>query len=332
MRDGATRALGALAVSLVTLGLLLGWAGPGVLEVLAPGRWLGWPVAGYVLAQLAGALLRAQRYRVLLGADGHSRVPPFGFLLWVTLARNMLVDLVPARAGELAYVVFLNRGYRVALPACLSSLGLSLVFDVLALVLLAAALWLASLDPGALPVRGWLAAVLLWGLAWLAYAGAAAPSRWFAGLAERTRSPWLGRLWRLAADSFASLARVHAAGVFWPVLALSLGLRAVKYGGLYLLFLAVTWQDWPAFAAAAPWQVLIALVSAEAAASLPVPAFMSFGTYEAGGLGAWVALGFPPDTAVGIMFSVHLLSQLVDYTLGAAGLGLVVWSARRRDR
>ena len=341
MADGPARAVrrpelwrrgwAAAAVSVALLAGLLWWTGPGALEVLAPGRWLWWPVAGYVLAQLLGGVLRAWRFALLLRADRRTPTPGFAFLWWVTLARNMLVDLVPARAGELAYVLFLNRGPRVSLPACFSSLGLSLVFDILALLLLALLL-LAGAPAANLPWGALLVAALLTGLAWAVYLGARHPARWLARRAERSPAPWRARVWRGLSETFASLARIRAAGVFWPVLGLSLGLRGVKYGGLYLLFLAVTWHDWPAFAGAELWQVLTAFVAAEAAASLPVPAFMSFGTYEAGALGAWVALGFPAATAMGVMFAVHLISQAVDYTLGAAGLGGILWSGRRSRR
>ena len=48
----------------------------------------------------------------------------------------MFVDMLPARLGELSYIAMLNRGYRVSGGACVSSLVISFVFDLIALALL----------------------------------------------------------------------------------------------------------------------------------------------------------------------------------------------------
>ena len=70
--------------------------------------------------------------------------------------------------------------------------------------------------------------------------------------------------------------------------------------------------------------MLVALIAAEGAASLPVPTFLSFGSYEAGGLAALTALGFPAGDSLVAMTAMHLLSQVVDYSLG--GLAFLVFS------
>ena len=78
----------------------------------------------YLAAIGARTVFQALRYRLILGATEDS-VPGFFHLLLVTASRNMFVDMLPARLGELSYVAMLNRGYRVGLPACLSSLAIS---------------------------------------------------------------------------------------------------------------------------------------------------------------------------------------------------------------
>ena len=90
-------------------------------------------------------LLRALRYRSLLKADGISQVPGTWYMFLITLCRNMFVDMVPARIGEASYVLMLNRGYRVPVSACLSTLFISVVLDILALAAILIALVLASL-------------------------------------------------------------------------------------------------------------------------------------------------------------------------------------------
>lgn len=72
------------------------------------------------------------------------------------------------------------------------------------------------------------------------------------------------------------------------------------------------------------------MLSAEGAASLPVPTFMSFGTYEAGGTVALTLLGFSVEGSKIAMFALHIWSQFADYLLGGAGFILFVMLAGRR--
>ena len=112
----------------------------------------------------------------------------------------------------------------------------------------------------------------------------------------------------------------------------SLGIRVFKYSGLYILFIAVTAGSFHEFASLPWWQVMPAFISAEAAASLPLPTFMSFGTYEGGGMLAFSVLGFAPADILLVMFVIHLISQVVDYTLGGLGLlGYVLVTGKMKD-
>ena len=74
--------------------------------------------------------------------------------------------------------------------------------------------------------------------------------------------------------------------------------------------------------------MLVALIAAEGAASLPVPTFMSFGSYEAGGLAALTALGFPAGDSLVAMMAMHLLSQAIDYSLGGLAFLVFSWVAK----
>jgi hypothetical protein len=328
-----------LAVSAFALGLILRLAEPPegqgsvalLMEVLR--RVVPSLLGAYLLLTLAQTALRAWRYRVLLRASGEPEVPGFGHILLVTLARNMFVDLLPARLGELSYVALLNRGYRVSGAACLSSLAISMVFDFVALlaviaVLLAVSLARARPEPWML---GTLAALLA-----ICAAGLVAV---FAGIHWFTRAARRLRLGRIAERAVAFLERLAVAidetrrrGVVSATLLLSLGVRAGKYAGFYCAFLAVTSQSFAAMAAASPGQVLAGLLAAESAAGIPVPSFMSFGSYEAGGMAAWKWLGFDAGEAALCMLAVHVCSQAIDYSLGAAGLVLLTFFGIRNGR
>ncbi len=325
-----------MGVSLLVLGALVtaftGQAGgavwPRLLSVLSATS-LAY-VGLYALTGLLQAWLRGLRYGVILRST-EPEVPGPWHLFLVSMSRNMFVDMLPARLGELSYIAMLNRGYRVAAEACLSSLAVSFVFDLVALALLLLLLILGQLVTGGL--QTWLVgsflmvALLCLVLLVLLFPVATRVGR----LLQKSGAENLKLIGRGVAfleTTAATLARTRQAGIAVPVLLLSLGVRLVKYLGLYLLFLAVVT---PSFVGidTRPAPVLATLVSAEAGAALPVPAFMSFGTYETGGALAMIALGAEKGASVLIMLALHLWSQLMDYSLGILAFVLFVFSAGR---
>ncbi|MDJ0958678.1 MAG: lysylphosphatidylglycerol synthase domain-containing protein, partial [Arenicellales bacterium] len=104
---------------------------------------------------------------------------------------------------------------------------------------------------------------------------------------------------------------------------LTVGVRVCKYSSIILLFMGIANAGYPDLVGADPGSILVGLLASEAAASLPIPTFMSFGTYEAGGLAAFAMLGMPVATAGLALFTVHIITQAVDYTIG--GLAFVLF-------
>jgi uncharacterized membrane protein YbhN (UPF0104 family) len=291
-------------------------------EILQNTAW--WLASLYIITTIMQTLLRALRYRSLLKADGISQVPGTWYMFLITLCRNMFVDMVPARIGEASYVLMLNRGYRVPVSACLSTLFISVVLDILALAAILIALVLASLLSASQfevsisnALVGTSLIVLICGF--LIYA-AVPVSQWFARVMDFTGIRILQRLAQFLVDVALSIRRVQRREILSLTLLQSLGIRILKYGGLYILFIAVTTGSFYEFSTLPWWQVLPAFISAEAAASLPVPTFMSFGTYEGGGVLAFSVLGFSAADILMLMFVIHLISQVVDYSLGGLGL------------
>ena len=320
------------ACSVLVLGLLLSLAGSlgadvSPSDVVAALRSaIPALVAAYALCQLVQALARAQRARVLLRASlpAGTRVPGLFRMLLVTFVRGACADMLPARIGELSYVAMLNRGCAVPAADCLSSLSIGLLFDFLALLaVLAVAIPAAAQGLSLVGSMLMLAAICAVGVALLFFAlPVLAEWRWERFALFRWRP--VAALVKLARDVAAAVVAVRRGRVAGRVLALSLAVRAAKYAGLYVLFVAVTRPLWPALSRASVPAVLVALIAAEGAASLPVPTFLSFGSYEAGGLAALTALGFPAGDSLVAMTAMHLLSQVVDYSLG--GLAFLVFS------
>lgn len=290
--------------------------------VLRDTSW--WLASTYIITAVIGTLIRALRYRSLLQADGISTVPDTRYMFLITLCRNMFVDMVPARIGEASYVLMLKRGYNVPVSVGLSTLFISVVLDILALAIILIAIVLAGLLSASQSVgsvgNALVATSLIVFVFGILVYSAVPLSQWFARVMDFTRIRILQRFAKFLVEVGLSIRRVQMREILSLTLLQSLVMRALKYSGLYILFIAVTTSSFPEFSSLSWWQVLPAFISAEAAASLPLPTFMSFGTYEGGGLLAFSLLGFAPTDILMIMFAIHLISQVVDYTLGGLGL------------
>ena len=106
------------------------------------------------------------------------------------------------------------------------------------------------------------------------------------------------------------------------VFLLTVGVRFCKYSSIAFLFTGIADVGFPELAGASPAAIVTGLLASEAGASLPIPTFMSFGTYEAGGLAAFAMLGLPTAAAGLALFTVHVVTQLVDYSLGGVAFVL----------
>ena len=284
---------------------------PWALVPLVRNIWLP-GLAAYVVVSAVGVVLRALRYRLLLG-----RSVGLWPLVLVTAVRNMAVDLVPARAGAAASYLYLVTA-RLGLPleAGVASFALSFILDTLAVApLLVVALLVVGNAPlsstglvvGSLVILvGSVAA--LWILAPLLRLGASVADR----LPDPVRrlAPLLGA----AAAEVESRERTH---VLLPALGLSLLLRLAKYGAYYCLLQALLVSRDESWESSSFLRVFLSVAGAEVAASLPLPTLMSLGPYEAAGAaGLTYWLGLPRELATLAVTAFHGLSQVHDYALG----------------
>ncbi len=333
------RILVSVAVSALLVGLMLGLlsssGGAAPTDVLNGLRHaISAFVAIYIVAQIVQATVRAQRSLVLLRAScgDSARLPGLFHMTLVTFVRGACADMLPARLGELSYVAMLNRGCAVPAADCFSSLSIGLLFDFIALLaVLAVAIPGAAQGlslVGSLIMLAVICAVglfILFGfLPWFARRIAPLEGKPFFRLKP------VAALLKLVRDVADAVVAVRRGGVAAPVVGLSVLIRAAKYAGLYFLFVAVTRPAWPELSHAGVFAVLVALIAAEGAASLPVPTFMSFGSYEAGGLAALTALGFGAADSMAAMLTMHVLSQIIDYSLGGLSFLLFTWLGGRK--
>ena len=327
-----------LACSLLILGLLFGVAGstgnaasPAVVVGAVRGA-LPVFVAIYILCQFGQTLFRALRARLLLRASlpKDQPVPSIPRLILVTFVRGACADMLPARIGELSYVAMLNRGCSIPAADCLSSLSIGLLFDFIALLaVLAVAIPAAAQGMSLLGSMLMLAVICVVGGLGLFFVFPAI-AKAFGRLEGRGffRKRPFATLLGIVTDTADAVVKTRRAGVALGVAGHSICVRLSKYAGLYCLFVAVTRPIWPALSHAGIFPVLVALIAAEGAASLPVPTFMSFGSYEAGGLAALTALGFPAADSMSAMIAMHVLSQIIDYSLGGLAFLVFTWTTR----
>jgi Lysylphosphatidylglycerol synthase TM region len=325
---GLRRWMAALAVSTGILVYLFATQGvhPGALVPLIGAIWLP-GLVGYATASAAALLLRALRYRLLLG-----RPVAFWPLVLVTAVRNMAVDLVPARAGAAASYLYLVTA-RLGLPieAAVASFAASFILDTLAvaplLVLAVLAVGSTPLPPVVLVAGSLLvlacSVIALWVLAPLLRGGAVVAGR----------LPRLGaRLAPLLRGAAVEVQRLEHARTLVPALGLSLLLRLAKYGAYYCLLQALLVSQGQPWGSLSFVRVFLSVAGAELAASLPLPTLASVGPYEvvgAAGFAFW--LGLSRELATLAVTAFHALSQIHDYGLGLLALLWIMapWAGRR---
>ena len=284
----------------------------------------------FFVIHLLGVVLRTLRFQLLIRSTQSGVVPTFWPLALVTLVRNMTVDLLPARLGELFYVGLLNRGLGVRLDSCFSSLAISIWFDVMVIIpLVLGLLFYPVLDVG-IQQRLFLIVIILvivCGVGILIlYPGLSIVARWLSRL--DVSSKFLSKIQMFVGQFSDSVKLSLNRGTILKTFFLTVGVRVCKYSSIILLFIGIANAGFPDLAGADPGSILVGLLASEAAASLPIPTFMSFGTYEAGGLAAFAMLGMPVATAGLALFTVHLITQAVDYSLGGLAFILFVLITR----
>ena len=208
----------------------------------------------YILLTVAQTLLRAVRYRLLMKGGGEEQIPGLMHMFFVTAARNMFVDMFPARLGELTYIGMLNKGYEVRGRNCVSSLTISVLFDFAALFVIVVGMLIVGLATSGF--QGWLLTAVI-GLAllvlcggWALFFGIRQSARVGHRLLPRKlRGRWINKVIGFVDDMADAMDATRKAGILWQTLVLSLGVRLCKYSGLYFVFLAVTKASFPALAA-----------------------------------------------------------------------------------
>lgn len=283
-----------------------------------------WVLVVALASQLLQTLLRAIRYRLFLETSG--RKLSLKRLLALTFARNMFVDLLPSRAGEISYLFLLKRMLGERLAKGIASLGASFAFDLLALLVLISVMLMANavLALGGMPVMLLVPLLVIVLIGYFAFFyGFSILMDWTKGI--RTRMLQRGIFHKLnviAQETDDSIRMIRAQGKLSTIFFLSLGVRFFKYSGMLLLLYVVLDTSFVSLGLGHFGSLLMGVVAGEATASLPIPGFMSFGTYEVGASLTLQKLGYGLQASFISVFIVHIISQCMDYTLGISALYL----------
>lgn len=291
----------------------------------------------YIAVALAGAWLRAWRYKLLLLPQ---RIT-WGNILLVTFIRNSLIDLLPARIGSLSYIYVLNRRLNFPFEAATSTFVVSFVLDFLTLSpFLIVAIIAVGLGTTAVSTVTLLwVAVIFFLLVFLFLWQIGPISRLFfrlfqrfvvaLNLEDRQGASLVREKFELTIDSFSLIQKRK---IYIPVFFLSLGIRMAKYVSVYALFFGLLRSHGYSFQELSFWTFILGISGAELTSALPIKGLAGFGTWES----AWALtlrlMNFDPGLAIISGIGVHFLTNVFEYSLGIASILILAWPYLRKKK
>jgi hypothetical protein len=247
----------------------------------------------------------------------------------VTLIRNCLDDLLPARIGALSYVYVLNQRLDFPFDAAASTFAVGIVYDFLTLgPFLILAVVAAGAGVSGISISGLLtlAAVYLGATAlvlWKIVPVSRAVLRLFIALLEAFKA---GRGKRAAAavekfrTTIAGLQAIRDRKIDALLLVQSVLIRLGKYASVYALLWALLKSRGILLAQIGFGRMILGVTAAEMTALLPIRGLAGFGTWESAWVLAFGVMALPPDLAVVSGLGIHLLTNIWEYGLGTLAI------------
>jgi len=276
---------------------------------------------------VCGTIFSPWRYKLML--PGVS-IGFFG-LAGVTMIRNLFVDFLPARIGELSFIWVLNKRYKVAVELGGSAFIGAFVFDLIALFpLLVVAIGLSPLH--AQETGKWLMVLFTGAFVFLGvviiFAKRILPV--FIGWA---RSPGLMTfmkrvhfvhvIYEKVVETAEQLVLLSERGIGGRLFLLSLGVRLSKYISLFFLFYAVVKSLGITFRDLNLFTIFSGTAFTEVSSLLPIQGLAGVGTWEATWAAVFVFFGFTRQTAILSGIGVHWITQVTEYSIGILSMILL---------
>jgi glycosyltransferase 2 family protein len=265
-------------------------------------------------------IFRAYQKKILIGNKNVN----MGDLFMVTLIRNGLNMVLPARTGEISYVYVLKKKFNLPVEIGVSTLVLILIFDlVMVFSLIVIAIIIVGINKYAISS----ALIIVISVALLAVALIILfflPK--IIGFILKLLNRLLLRyrigknkaiqfIYKKLVDINVNIIIIQKRRVYWKVYLISLVIRVLKFVSYYFIILAIMKPMGYSFANLSFWVIFLGTVVAEISAVLPTHALAGFGTYEGAFALSFVILGFTKEMSIIVGFNYHLIILLFSVSL-----------------
>jgi uncharacterized protein (TIRG00374 family) len=276
-------------------------------------------VIGLVI-MLIQNIFRAYQKKILIGNPNIN----MGDLLMVTLVRNGLNMVLPARTGEISYVYVLKRKFKLPVEIGVSTLVLILIFDlVMVFSLIVIAIIIVGINKYAISSALIIViAVALLAVSLLILFFLPKIIGFVLKLLNRLflryrigKNRVMQLIYKKLVDINENIIIIQKRGVYWKVYIVSLVCRVLKFVSYYFIILAIMQPMGYSFANLSFWVIFLGTVVAEISAVLPTHALAGFGTYEGAFALSFVILGFTKEMSIIVGFNYHLIILLFSVSL-----------------
>lgn len=262
----------------------------------------------FILLSLAGTILRALKYYILL-----SKKLSFPDLFLITLVRNFSVDLLPARTASLVLYSYFTVKKGLSLEEGASSFVVSMFYDSLALCLmLGLLLFFLETEISRTAIYIGMGFIFLLSVVIVFF------SHTILGFLLRIKPVARFRgVEKFLQNSYAYLLVHNKNTERLSVFALSFIIRVIKYIFVYILFEGVVgtgfgMRNFSLFS--------FGLAGTELSSLVPIQGLGGFGTWELAFSLIFKALQIPAANLKEAAFVIHITTQVWEYTIGVAAL------------
>ncbi|OQY32472.1 MAG: hypothetical protein B6I38_04575 [Anaerolineaceae bacterium 4572_5.1] len=281
-------------------------------------EWLSLALLVYAL----NYALRTLRFQIVIPPEGIS----FFQLLAVTSLHGMFNYLLPAKSGEISYVVLLKRRLGVSLVDSSTSLLAARYLDFAAIGIILPFVLIAYLD--SLPLWLIYASLVFCGLILVASVGL----YWIfkrrrnnSHKVQSDRTNWVSRIRKAWMDFQHGMIIIYQRRQHIRLLFLTAGIWLCTFLTFYLIVLSLDYQ-------LSFFQIVVVSIIMIPMTLLPFQGFANLGTHEIGWVVAFSLFGQPEDVALNIAFSSHIVLLLFVLVLGAGSFLITAYMNRSRIR
>ena len=263
----------------------------------------GWLAAAFAFFIL-NYFLRTLRFHLLI----HDPRVLLRRLMGVTSLYGMFNYLLPAKSGELTYVLLLNRCLRVGLADSTATLVTARFFDFGVVALCLPFVLAVFFDQ----LPDWLIQSSIVYCVLVALAGGLVVVWLRTGRFRTTDESTKNKLRRAVSKLVDGLRTIDDRRQYWPLWLLSLLIWGCVYTNLYLIVLSI------GFAPTLVQMIVVSIILVPLTL-LPVQGLANVGTHEVGWVAAYSLFGYSPELALAIAVTTHVVLFVFVLLLGALG-------------